>query len=56
MSECTDVERPFLDKLRQFGWKVMDHASATLSMLYLYLKTLQYTCLEKGESVSNNLV
>jgi type I restriction enzyme R subunit len=25
MSEYTNVERPFLDKLREIGWEVMDH-------------------------------
>jgi hypothetical protein len=25
MSEYTNVERPFLDKLRQLGWEVIDH-------------------------------
>lgn len=24
MSEYTNVERPFLDKLREIGWKVID--------------------------------
>lgn len=32
MSEYTNVERPFLDKLRQLGWKVMDHTSVMLSI------------------------
>lgn len=27
MSEYTNVERPFLDKLRQLGWEVIDHGS-----------------------------
>jgi type I restriction enzyme R subunit len=27
MSEYTNVERPFLDKLRQLGWEVIDHGT-----------------------------
>ncbi len=27
MSEYTNVERPFLDKLRQVGWEVIDHSA-----------------------------
>lgn len=31
MSEYINVERPFLDKLRQFGWEVIDHTSTAFS-------------------------
>ena len=27
MSEYTNVERPFLDRLREIGWKVIDKGS-----------------------------
>lgn len=31
MSEYLNVEKPFLEKLRQLNWDVIDHTSATLS-------------------------
>lgn len=31
MAEYTNVERPFLDKLRQLNWEVIDHAPSALS-------------------------
>ncbi len=31
MSEYTNVERPFLDKLRQLGWEVIDHNESVSS-------------------------
>ena len=33
MSEYTNVERPFLDKLRQIGWDVIDHNQEQTSLL-----------------------
>jgi hypothetical protein len=44
MSEYTNVERHFLDKLRQIGWKVIDHNDVvTIDFAYNQQEPRRYT-------------